>query len=182
MMSLEFYGVLTMLKPLIPKSMLQAKEDMDRYTRELVDRRWAEGYKNDKADVMNYLIQQKDEEGELSRSALYENGITLVVAGSETTSTLLTGCTWLLCKHPEVMKKVQEEVRSAFETDNEITVKSVNSLRYMLAVLNESMRVFPPTAFGIPRIISTKGGQEVAGNYLPENVSVNVFSTAEPLD
>ena len=73
------------------------------------------------------------------------------------------------------MKKVQEEIRKAFKTDEDITVKSVNSLSYMLAVLNESMRVFPPTAFGIPRIISTKGGQTVAGNYLPENASTNPF-------
>jgi hypothetical protein len=68
---------------------------------------------------------------------------------------------------------VQDEVRSTFKTDAEITVKSVNGLPYMLAVLNESMRVFPPTAFGFTRLISTKGGQWVAGNYVPADVSTD---------
>jgi len=112
-------------------------------------------------------LQQKATEGELSRSALYENGIALVVAGSETTATLLTGCTYFLCRNPEVLKKVQAEVRSAFENDSEITLKSVNDLTYMLAVLSESLRIYPPSPFGIPRRISTKPGQKVAGQYMP---------------
>ncbi|TKA72129.1 hypothetical protein B0A55_06358 [Friedmanniomyces simplex] len=159
MMQMQFYGLLTLLKPLIPKSALKPKEDMDQYTKELVDRRMERGYDPKTIDVFNYLLQQKDEEGELSRGAMYENGITLVVAGSETTATLLTGATYFLCRNPDVLKKAQSEVRSAFKADADITSKSVNDLTYMLAVLSESLRVFPPTSFGIPRLISSKGGQ-----------------------
>jgi len=115
-------------------------------------------------------LQQKAEEGELSRAALYENAITLVVAGSETTATLLAGATYLLCRNSEVLNKVRSEVRSAFKTDSDITSKSVNSLTYMLAVLTESMRMFPPTAFGLPRFVAAKEGQMVAGHHVPHNV------------
>jgi len=117
-------------------------------------------------------LAQKDTEGELSQQALYENGITLVVAGSETTATLLTGLTYFLCRNPDKLKKVQDEVRSAFSSDDEITPKTVNDLTYILAVLSEGLRIFPPTAFGIPRLIANKAGQEVAGSYVPHKVMV----------
>ncbi|KAK3062310.1 hypothetical protein LTR53_019430, partial [Teratosphaeriaceae sp. CCFEE 6253] len=112
-------------------------------------------------------LQQKDKEGELSRASLYENGIALVVAGSETTATLLAGATYFLCRNPDVLRKVQREVRAAFGSDGEITSKSVNELTYMLAVLSESLRVFPPSAFGIARFIASPEGQKVAGYYVP---------------
>ncbi|KAK0909437.1 hypothetical protein LTR91_008538 [Friedmanniomyces endolithicus] len=179
MQQMQHYGLLTLLKPFIPKSALKPKDDMDQYTKELVDRRLEKDHTSGTTDIFTYLyatvstpepmsiltkcqpsrLQQKDEEGELSRAALYENAITLVVAGSETTATLLAGATYLLCRNPEMLYKVQSEVRSAFKTDSDITSKSVNNLTYMLAVLTESMRMFPPTAFGLPRFIAAKEGQ-----------------------
>ena len=117
-----------------------------------------------------FRLQQKNEEGELSRGTLYENGVTLVVAGSETTATLLTGVTYFLCKNPERLRRLQHEVRPFFTTDSEITSKSVNDLAYMNAVLSEALRVYPPSPFGIPRLISNKEGQIVAGHHLPHRV------------
>lgn len=172
MMMLEHYGILTLMKPFIPESAFKPKEDMDKYTRELVDRRVERGYIPGTADVSIYLLQNKDAGDQLSKAAMYENGVTLVVAGSETTGTLLTGTTYFLCKHPETLRKVQDEVRSAFKSDSEITYKSVNDLTYMIAALSETMRIFPPTGFGFPRHISAKEGQTVAGHYVPHKVRV----------
>jgi len=172
MQQIERYGLLTLLKPLIPKSFMKPKEDMDRYTEELVDRRVKRGYVPGKTDVFNYLLSNKKEEDQLGPPELYENGITLVVAGSETTATLLTGSTYFLCKNPEKLKKAQQEVRTTFKEDGEITQKSVNELSYMLAVLSESMRVYPPTSFGLPRLIASNSGQSVAGFWVPQNVCV----------
>jgi len=149
---------------------MKPKEDMDRYCKELVDRRLERGYDPSTNDVFNYLLQNKDPEDQLQLDDLYENAMTLVVAGSETTATLLTGTTYFLCRHPETLKKVQSEVRTAFKSDKDITVKAVNDLPYMIAVLSETLRVFPPSGFGMPRFISAEGGQMVAGHYLPHKV------------
>ncbi|KAK3063569.1 hypothetical protein LTS18_014472 [Coniosporium uncinatum] len=152
MMQFERYGLLTALKPFIPKSAMKPKEGMDRYCKELVDRRLERGYDPSTNDVFNYLLQNKDPEDQLALDDLYENAIALVVAGSETTATLLTGTT---------------EVRTAFKSDEEITVKAVNDLPYMIAILCEALRIFPPSGFGSPRFISAEKGQMVAGHYLP---------------
>jgi cytochrome P450 len=170
MQQIEWYGLLSLVKPLIPKSFMKPKEDMDRYTEELVNRRLERGYVPGKTDVFNYLLANKKEEDQLSPPELYENGITLVVAGSETVATLLTFVTYVLCKNLETLQKVQQEVRTTFNEDGEITQKSVNELSYMIAVLSESMRMYPPAPFGIPRLIASKGGQSVAGCWVPQNV------------
>ena len=158
------------MRPLIPKSAFQAKTDMDDYTSALVDRRKAKGFVKGKTDVFNYLLQNKHLNGELTRDELIRNGVVLVVAGSETTATLLAGVTYHLCKSPAVYAKVKEEVRSKFSNDDEITVKAVNDLTYMRAVLSEALRIFPPTGFGFPREVISEGGQMIAGTFVPKGV------------
>jgi len=94
----------------------------------------------------------------------------LVVAGSETTATLLCGATFLLLQNPEALKRATDEVRSTFKSGAEITLTSVNGLTFMLACLNEALRMYPPVTVGLPRRIPAGGGT-VAGMAVPENVS-----------
>jgi hypothetical protein len=77
-------------------------------------------------------------------------------------------------QEPREIKKVQQEVRTSYKQDSEITQKSVNELSYMIAVLSESMHVYRPTSFGLPRLIANKDGQSVAGYWVPQNVRVTV--------
>lgn len=60
-----------------------------------------------------------------------------------------------------------------FNNQNEISLVSVNKLTYMLACLDEGMRMYPPVANGLPRVVP-KGGAEVLGEMIPGNVS-NAF-------
>lgn len=92
------------------------------------------------------------------------------MAGSETTATALSGATHLLCANPGVLAKLTEEVRSAFSSEQEITLLSVQKLKYMLAVLDESIRMFPPVPSMSPRVVH-KGGDVFCDTFLPENVS-----------
>jgi cytochrome P450 len=60
-------------------------------------------------------------------------------------------------------------VRSTFSSEKEINFVSVNQLSYMLACLNEALRMYPPVANGLPRVVS-KGGAQILGQYIPERV------------
>ncbi|KAK7192093.1 trichothecene c-15 hydroxylase [Paraphaeosphaeria sporulosa] len=178
---LERYKLLTILSPLLSLfagDEMKKAEMMGRYTQELVDARLKEGYQPDRKDVLNYLLQSKKKEDQLETAELYENALTLVVAGSETTATLLSGVVYFLCRHPAVLEKVQDEVRGSFKRDVEITPISVNGLKFMIAVLSETMRVFPPAGFGFPRIISSEHGQSVAGRWVPSQTRCNIFHYA----
>ena len=98
------------------------------------------------------------------------NSNILIIGGSETTATLLSGVTYLLLSNPRALLKLTEEVRTAFKDESEINMASVNKLTYMLACLDEALRVYPPVPTGLPRVIPPEG-RTVLGRHIPPDVS-----------
>ena len=94
----------------------------------------------------------------------------LIMAGSEKTATLLSVVTFYLLKNPEAMEKLKTEIRTSFQSEHEITQVSVNQLQYQLAVLDEALRIHPPTPFGFPRVVPGEG-RIVDGHWVPGGVS-----------
>jgi uncharacterized protein YybS (DUF2232 family) len=86
----------------------------------------------------------------LSFDKLSSNAFILVLAGSETTATTLAGATYLILTHPDVLEKLKREVRSTFKEVSQININSVNNLTYMLAILNEALRMYPPVRISEP--------------------------------
>ncbi|KAE8548391.1 hypothetical protein TMatcc_010798 [Talaromyces marneffei ATCC 18224] len=130
----------------------------------------------ERLDLIEGLLQKKDE-WNLSIHHLEANGSSILIAGSETTATMLSGVTYMLLTHPEALRKVTKEVRTTFKSSEEITLTSVSSLTYMLACLNESLRAYPPVPFGMPRQVP-KGGATIAGEYVPEDTVVAIWHWA----
>ncbi|KAI1171137.1 cytochrome p450 monooxygenase [Nemania sp. FL0916] len=128
----------------------------------------------ERPDFMEGLIKKR---GLLTLEELELNAALLVVAGSETTATLLCGTFYLLGQHPDVLDKVVREVRSSFEREDQIDLISVNGLSYMLATLNETFRLYPPVPIGLPRIVP-KGGGNIAGHWIPQDTAVSVWQLA----
>jgi cytochrome P450 len=100
------------------------------------------------------------------------NSEILIIGGSETTATLLSGVTYLLLMNPQALKKVVGEVHSTFSNEDEININSVSKLTYMLACLDETLRMYPPVPTGLPRIVP-KGGASIIGKFVPEGVSLS---------
>ncbi|KAI0181453.1 putative cytochrome P450 [Hypoxylon sp. FL1284] len=109
----------------------------------------------------------------ISFEKLSSNAFILVLAGSETTATTLSGATYLLLTNPEILEKLKQEVRSAFSSVDDININSVNKLTYMLAILNEALRLYPPVTSGLVRIVPP-GGEQVAGQFVPGGTFVEV--------
>jgi cytochrome P450 len=105
---------------------------------------------------------------------LISNAEILIIGGSETTATLLSGVTYLLLKNPGAYRTLTGEVRSTFNSEEEINLVSVTKLRYMLACLDEALRMYPPVANGLPRVCP-KGGAEILGAHIPERVCHKCF-------
>ncbi|KAI0160236.1 cytochrome P450 [Xylariaceae sp. FL1272] len=127
-------------------------------------------------DFIESLIKKKDELN-FDTGRIIMNSSLLVIAGSETTATLLCGATFLLATHPGVMQRLTDEVRGMFKTEAEINLISVGQLPYMLAVLNESLRLYPPVVIGLPRVVPT-GGAIVGGKPVPQDTVVSVYQYA----
>jgi len=96
----------------------------------------------------------------------------MLTAGSETTATHLCGATWYLLTHPDALRRVQDEVRAAFKTADEITLRSVREpgrLPYLNAVIQESFRCYPSLPAALPRITGPEG-TIIDGKYVPPKV------------
>ncbi|TVY51126.1 Averantin hydroxylase [Lachnellula cervina] len=109
----------------------------------------------------------------MAKSELLPTVSTLIIAGSETTATLLSATTYFILTHPSSLAKLQAEVRNAFQNEEEINIVSVNSLSYMLAVLNEVLRLYPPSPSSFNRV-TPAAGCHIAGRFVPGNTNVAV--------
>ncbi|KAK7708866.1 hypothetical protein SLS63_013347 [Diaporthe eres] len=72
-------------------------------------------------------------------------------AGSDTTSTALLTTLWHLLRHNKAYERVTKEVRLAFGCIDDITYQEAQHLPYLRAVIEESLRIFPPNSGFIPR-------------------------------
>ncbi|ENH66031.1 Isotrichodermin C-15 hydroxylase [Fusarium oxysporum f. sp. cubense race 1] len=127
----------------------------------------------EREDFMSYILRHNDNEKGMTTGEIVENSAILIVAGSETTATLLSGTTYYLLTHPDVYDKVVQEIRSAFQSEDEITILRLNQLQYMLAVFTEAFRMYPPVPTHLPRM-SPAGGEFIGGYWIPEGTSVSV--------
>ncbi|TPX17045.1 uncharacterized protein E0L32_012302 [Thyridium curvatum] len=170
----RYLGLETVLAPFLWFVQRSRREHLHR-VKEKLERRMALDV--ERPDFIEGLLKKKDE-WNLSLDRLQSNANTLIVAGSETTATLLTGVTYLLLSHPEALKKVTAEVRTAFAAEEDITLTSVGKLTYMLACLNEAMRCYPPVPIGLPRVVG-RGGTTIAGHEVPEKTYVACWQYAQ---
>jgi cytochrome P450 len=127
--------------------------------------------KTDRPDFMSYVLRHNDEGG-MSREEIQATFNVLLIAGSETTATLLPGCIYLLHRHPQVLQKLHSEIRNTFQSEKEITMISVSSLTYLDAVIKESLRLYPPVPIALNRTTPPEG-TAVCGYWVPGNVSLH---------
>lgn len=151
---------------MIPKALMERRKKNAAYTVEKVDRRL-----NTKTDRIDLMSKMFDPASGLSRAEFIANSTTVIVAGSETTATLLAGVTYYLVKNPEILAKVTNEVRSTFKSEDEITMSRTNELKYLLACLEEALRMYPPVPGAFPR--RTDRDDTICGKYVPAGVSIS---------
>lgn len=162
-----------MLTPLlshfVPKDILERRKKHGAYSREQALNRQQDN--TDRLDLISGFLKP---EAKISQMEYESTVRTLIVAGSETTATLLSGVTYLLLTNPEKMEKVVKEIRSSFSSEEEITFVSVNKLDYLLACLNEALRMYPPTPDAFPRRTG-QGPEIICGKLVPPDVSTQPF-------
>lgn len=110
----------------------------------------------------------------LTPGRLGANAGLLLIAGSETTATTLAGTTYLLSRHQDKQRRLAQEIRSSFASEEDITLVSVGRLPYLQAVLEEALRTYPPVAGQLARCVP-QGGAVICGFFVPEKTSVSCW-------
>lgn len=74
--------------------------------------------------------------------------LNLLLAGRDTTSSLLGNVFFMLARHPEIYNKLAEEIRSMAPTSDHMpSLDDLRAMKYLRGCINESLRLHPP----IPR-------------------------------
>ena len=165
-----FPALFPLLLKLLPGSLNEKRRAHQAFGEEKAEQRIAKGADTDRKDFWTYILKYNDTKYGLTVPEMKSNAALLVIAGSETTATLLSGTTYFLLKNPDKLAKLTRELRSAFKSDDEINFQNVSNLPYLIACLEEGMRIYPTVAVGLPRVVPP-GGASVAGRFIPEGVS-----------
>ncbi|KAL8818808.1 MAG: hypothetical protein Q9191_007859 [Dirinaria sp. TL-2023a] len=158
-------------KHLIPTSVKQLRASHLRGISDLVDRRLS--LETTRPDFMTYIQRYNDEKG-MNLAEIKANISLFIGAGSESVATVLCGALYYLGRDNRILNKVQDEVRSAFGAQDQITLDSTLELPYLSAVLAESSRMYPGALAGQPHIVPS-GGASVCGHWIPGGVSVPII-------
>jgi cytochrome P450 len=155
----------------IPLKSLEKRKIHMKYSSDRVDKRLAR--KTDRPDIWTYITRHSEDEEHKGKgllpSEMYSNGALFMLAGTETTATLLSGLTYYLLKNPEKMARLVKEVRTAFTSLDDMHINELSKLPYLHACIEEGLRVYPPVPGILPRIVP-QGGANVAGRWVSGGV------------
>ncbi|KAJ4397850.1 hypothetical protein N0V93_002087 [Gnomoniopsis smithogilvyi] len=175
---IQHYPTLTKLCGLLePKWLSESAKSHIKYTSDRVDRRLERG--SNQPDLWN-LVQNENNDQQLSRGEMHANALIFMLAGTETTATLLTSLIFLLLVNPDKLDALKNEIRSQAIPAQDLTFETLAGFKYLNACIQEGLRVYPPVPVGIPRSISSNrdGGQMVCGQWLPSGTRASVHPYA----
>jgi cytochrome P450 len=124
---------------------------------------------------LSYILRHNDEKG-MSREEIIKTSGTLIVGGSETSATLLSGIIFHLLKNPSTLEKLTTEIRTTFSDTAEINFVKLAKLQYLNACIQEALRIYPPVPGIVPRKM-IPGGAVINGYFIPEGVRLCLFSS-----
>jgi cytochrome P450 len=130
--------------------------------------------KVDRGDLLSMLMMATDEESGagMSDRQVRDEMVTLLLAGHETTANALNWTFYLLSQHSEVEAKLHEEVDRVLGQRSAV-LADLEALSYTRAVIEESMRLYPPAWSFARQAIEPV---EIGGYHIPKDWEVNVIS------
>ena len=117
-----------------------------------------EGYRQagtDHGDVLSMLLHARDENtGDgLTDTEITDHVYTLLIAGTETTASVLSWVFYLLGRNPDARERLHAEL-DALPPDQQLDMRTVGSLDYTRRVVTETLRLYP-AAWLLARMTTT---------------------------
>jgi cytochrome P450 len=124
-------------------------------------------------DLLARLISARDAEtgGGMTAKEVRDQVVTIFMAGHETTAQALSWTFYLLSQHPDVERKLHDELATVL-AGHTPRYEDLGELRYTRMVIEESMRLFPPAHIMGRQPVSD---DEVLGHRIPAGSTVLIL-------
>ncbi|PWA92654.1 cytochrome P450 [Artemisia annua] len=131
-----------------------------------------------KKDLLQVLLKLNDQKTATSPSMTQIKALIMdiMVAGIDSSSTLLEWAMTEILKNPHVMNRIQEELATVVGVNNIVEESHLPKLQYLSATIKETLRVHPVGPWGLPR--SPSQTCMIGGYTIPKGctVFVNVWA------
>ncbi|THU87636.1 cytochrome P450 [Dendrothele bispora CBS 962.96] len=96
--------------------------------------------------LLDHLVEMTDDP-----TVLRDEALNIMIAGRDTTAATLSFVIYSLAKHPEAYKSLREEILRTIGSDTKkpLVYEQVKECKYLRAVINETLRLFPVVPFNI---------------------------------
>jgi hypothetical protein len=122
-------------------------------------------------DVFHYILYARDPitgKG-FAREELQADAALLLAAGSDGVALTLAGCIFYLLHNPATYERLVAEISGAFNSAEELRTPRLNQLPYLMACIQETMRISPPLPSSFPRVVLPGGLTIPPSNPLDED-------------
>ncbi|KJX99423.1 cytochrome p450 like protein [Zymoseptoria brevis] len=83
------------------------------------------------------------------RTILRDQLVAVLLAGRDTTACTLSWLFYELSTHPEIVKKLRQEILSVVGPDEEPTYDHLKAMRYLTHTMNETLRLYPVVPYNV---------------------------------
>ncbi|KAF2100311.1 cytochrome P450 [Rhizodiscina lignyota] len=129
-------------------------------------------------DILQWIIEREDREGQrLSKGVLENESVAPVLAGSDTSATVLRAIILYVATNPRVLNKLHEEIDRADAAGLLSTPPKYEEIRqhvpYIAPIMREALRMYTVVGSPMPREVP-KGGASINGYFLPGGTEVSI--------
>ncbi|KAJ6020768.1 cytochrome P450 [Penicillium herquei] len=156
-----------MLRPfvwfLIPPSVVLTVPTLLRLNRQEIRRRMSQRDEIKHPDYVEQLLP-KDGKPDPTEDWILAQANVFIVAGFDPMTNLISSALYFLLTNKDKYGHAQKEIRAEFAEYNDITGDRLQTMKYLQAVIDESLRLHTNAAFGLPRV---SPGYNVDGTFVP---------------
>ncbi|KAG9229522.1 benzoate 4-monooxygenase cytochrome P450 [Amylocarpus encephaloides] len=133
----------------------------------------AENKESERKDTFHYLLNSIDPVTgkRLTVEQLQADSALIIAAGSDGVAITLSACFFYLLHDPSTLSTLVNEIRTSFIDIEDIKTPKLNTLPYLHACLEETLRLNPPKPSTLPREV-LKGGLQIDEHFYPPGVNV----------
>ncbi|WOL17657.1 hypothetical protein Cni_G26450 [Canna indica] len=165
----------------VNKRMQRLQKEIDGLLQEMVDerrRKKMEGEKergdhDGKETLVDVLLSMQEMEPKYYTDIIIKGMIEIMIlAGTDTTAVTIEWAMALLLNHPDVMRKLHDEIETFVGHQRLVSDSDLPNLVYLNNVIKETLRLFPPGPLLVPRESTTEC--RIAGISVPRGTMLLV--------